>query len=235
MEQSDRLSSPTGGAVAARRLAGGRAARVLGFVAVAASLAGLGGCRLEMYDQPRQKELSGSPFFADSSSARPMIPGTVPHGQVWISHPGAAFAEASGGMAGENGMQATLDSNGAQAQSQGVVTGTVNPYRVTKALLLRGEERFNIYCSPCHGRLADGEGMIVQRGFPAPPSFHIDRLRQAPDSHFFDVITNGFGRMYSYAYRVAPEDRWAIIAYIRALQLSQHATPQDLSSADRNK
>lgn len=102
------------------------------------------------------------------------------------------------------------------------------PVPLTEALLARGRERFDIYCSPCHGRVGDGEGMIVQRGFPHPPSFHSDRLRSAPDSHFYDVIGSGFGRMYSYASRVPPQDRWAIVAYIRALQLSQHATRQDV-------
>jgi mono/diheme cytochrome c family protein len=96
------------------------------------------------------------------------------------------------------------------------------------ALLQRGEERFNIYCSPCHGRVGDGHGMIVERGFPAPPSYHIDRLRQAPTQHFYDVITDGYGAMYSYAARVPPRDRWAIAAYIRALQKSQHAAIDDV-------
>jgi mono/diheme cytochrome c family protein len=95
------------------------------------------------------------------------------------------------------------------------------PPPLTLALLQRGEQRFNIYCAPCHSRLGDGQGMVVHRGFPAPPSYHAARLRQAPFQHFYDVITNGYGVMYSYASRVAPEDRWAIAAYIRALQLSQ--------------
>ena len=95
------------------------------------------------------------------------------------------------------------------------------PFPVTHKIVLRGEERYNIYCSPCHGRLGDGNGMIVERGFPRPPSFHIDRLRQAPDGHYYDVITNGFGVMFSYAARVTPEGRWAITAYIRALQRSR--------------
>src|SRR5205823_15043450 len=97
----------------------------------------------------------------------------------------------------------------------------------------RGRQRFEINCSPCHGRTGQGNGMIVQRGFPAPPSYHIDRLRQAPVGHFYDVITQGYGIMYSYAERVAPADRWAIAAYIRALQLSQHATLADLSPNER--
>jgi mono/diheme cytochrome c family protein len=105
---------------------------------------------------------------------------------------------------------------------------------VTPALLARGQERFDIYCAPCHGRVGDGDGMIVERGFPAPPSYHIDRLRQAPSQHFYDVISNGYGAMYSYAARVAPEDRWAIVAYIRALQRSQDATLADVPANERS-
>jgi mono/diheme cytochrome c family protein len=101
------------------------------------------------------------------------------------------------------------------------------------ALLQRGQQRFRIYCTPCHSELGDGNGMVVQRGFPHPPSYHEQRLVEAPTQHFYDVITHGYGAMYSYAARVAPEDRWAIAAYIRALQLSQHASPDDLSPAQR--
>jgi mono/diheme cytochrome c family protein len=100
---------------------------------------------------------------------------------------------------------------------------------MTMALLQRGQERFHIYCTPCHSELGDGHGMIVQRGFPAPPSYHIQRLRDAPVQHFYDVITNGYGAMYSFAYRVQPADRWAIAAYIRALQRSQNAQVADLT------
>ncbi len=99
---------------------------------------------------------------------------------------------------------------------------------MTMALLERGRERFDIFCAPCHGRAGDGEGVIVQRGFPHPPSYHIDRLRDASDRHFLDVIKNGYGVMYSYGSRVPPADRWAIVAYIRALQLGQHAVVADL-------
>ena len=105
----------------------------------------------------------------------------------------------------------------------------VVPPPVTLALLQRGQERFHIYCTPCHSELGDGHGMIVQRGFPAPPSYHIARLRDTPVQHFYDVITNGYGSMYSFAYRVQPADRWAIAAYIRALQRSQNATIADLT------
>ena len=105
---------------------------------------------------------------------------------------------------------------------------------VTPALLARGQERFEIYCAPCHGHSGDGQGMIVQRGFPAPPSYHIDRLRQAPSQHFYDVISDGYGAMYSYAARVEPEDRWAIVAYIRALQASQDATVAEVPPDQRS-
>ena len=100
-------------------------------------------------------------------------------------------------------------------------------------MLARGQDRFNIFCSPCHGRLGDGDGMIVRRGFRPPPSYHIERLRKAPVGHFYDVITHGFGSMYDYAARVAPRDRWAIIAYIRALQFSQSATLADVPAQER--
>jgi len=109
------------------------------------------------------------------------------------------------------------------------------PPPVTLALLERGQQRFRIYCTPCHSELGDGHGMIVQRGFPPPPSYHIDRLRAAPVEHFYDVITHGYGAMYSYANRVQPADRWAIAAYIRALQLSQHASIDDVPTDQRGK
>ena len=110
---------------------------------------------------------------------------------------------------------------------------TTFPVPVTQELLERGRERFEIYCSVCHGRTGEGNGMIVQRGFPVPPSYHIDRLRQAPVGHFFDVMTQGYGIMYSYAERVKPEDRWAIAAYIRALQLSHNVKLADLSAEQK--
>ncbi len=109
----------------------------------------------------------------------------------------------------------------------------VSPPPVSLALLERGQQRFRIYCTPCHSELGDGNGMIVQRGFPPPPSYHNARLRQAPVQHFYDVITDGWGAMYSFAYRVQPEDRWAIAAYIRALQRSQAAAVAELSPAEQ--
>jgi mono/diheme cytochrome c family protein len=167
--------------------------------AVAAMSLTLVACRQDMHTQPRYQPLAASDFFADGRSARPLVAGTVARGHL------------------------RTDARFSTGYDNGVLI-TQFPFAITKQEILRGQERFNIYCSPCHGRLGDGEGMIVQRGFSHPPTYHSDRLRQAPVGHFFDVITNGFGAMHSYAARVQPRDRWAIIAYIRALQLSQTAS-----------
>jgi hypothetical protein len=156
-----------------------------------------------MHDQPRYEPLEGSPFFADSRSARPFVEGTIARGQLRDD---------------EHFFTGKLNGELANAL----------PFPATLDVLKRGQERYNIFCTPCHDRVGTGQGMIVQRGFRRPPSFHIDRLREAPAGHFFDVITNGFGTMYSYADRIAPSDRWAIVAYIRALQLSQNATLSDV-------
>ncbi|HEV3344839.1 MAG TPA: c-type cytochrome [Pirellulales bacterium] len=175
-------------------------------------LAGLSGCdMLDMYDEPRFEPLEANTFFDDGASARPLVPGTV----------------ARGDLREDEGFY------------EGKVDGkyvTTLPVDLSEQLLLRGQERFNIYCSPCHGRVGDGNGMIVQRGFRRPPSFvGTDRLLNAPVGHFYDVITNGFGAMPSYASRVAPHDRWAIIAYIRALQRSQNGTIDDVPPELRDK
>jgi mono/diheme cytochrome c family protein len=162
-------------------------------------------CRQDMYNQPRTKPYSASNFFSDGTSARPLPPHTVEYHQPE-----------------EN-----------QAYFTGLVSGTFvselpAPLKLTPALLARGRQRFDIYCAVCHGLSGDGNGQIVQRGFPAPPTYHSERLRNAPLGHFYDVITNGYGVMYSYASRVEPNDRWAIAAYIRALQLSQDAKAAEL-------
>ncbi len=166
------------------------------------------GCSPNMSEQPRYNPLAPSDFFADGRSARPPVPQTVPHS---AGQPDKGFN--SGRLKGE------------------VIERL--PVPVTRALLERGRERFNIYCSPCHGRMGDGEGMIVKRGFREPPSYFIPRLREAPDGHFFEVMTKGFGAMASYANRVNPADRWAITAYIRALQFSQAASLEDVPPAER--
>jgi mono/diheme cytochrome c family protein len=159
-------------------------------------------CRRGMVDQQRVKPLAEDNFFADGRGARVPPEHTVARGEL------RADEQFYSGKIGDR-LAATF------------------PLPVTRELLTRGQERFDIYCAVCHGRTGDGNGMIVQRGFPQPPSFHEERLRAAPPGHFFDAITRGYGVMYSYAARVSPEDRWAIAAYIRALQLSQHATPAD--------
>jgi len=158
----------------------------------------------------RIKPYEPSPFFADQQSERQVISGTVALGLLRMDE--LLYTGKVGGQ-----------------------LATTFPFTVTRAVLARGQERYNIYCAPCHGLLGDGNGMIVQRGLSAPPTFHQQRLRDAPVGHFFDVITNGFGRMYSYASRVTPEDRWAIIAYIRALQLSQNAALADVPPDQRSK
>lgn len=170
----------------------------------------LAGCRLDMHIQPKYLPYDPTNFFGDGRSERPPVPGTVARGQL------------------------RLDELLFTGKVNGMVANEF-PFLITRADLERGRERFNIYCTPCHDYTGSGNGMIVQRGFPHPPSYHIDRLRNAPVGHFYDVITNGFGSMYSYAARVEPTDRWRIAAYIRALQLSQHATLQDVPEVERQK
>ena len=168
------------------------------------------GCRQDMHDQPKYVPLRGSTFFNDARSARPLVEGTVARGHL-----------------NEDELMYTGKVKGEDA--------TVFPMRVDAAVMARGQGRFNIYCSPCHGRTGQGDGMIVRRGYRHPPSLHQDRLRNAPVGHFFDVITNGFGAMPDYAAQIRTEDRWAIAAYIRALQLSEHATLADVPAADRSR
>ena len=163
-----------------------------------------------MHDQPKFFPLRGTNFYADGRSARTQVVGTVARSQSDL------------GPYLETGI---LDGK----------EGDSMPMPVTPELLARGQERYNIYCTPCHDYTGRGQGIVVQRGFPPPPSLHIDRIRQAPVGHFFDVITNGDGSMYSYASRIEPEDRWRIAAYIRVLQLSEHATEQDVPPAQRTQ
>jgi len=164
-------------------------------------------CRQDMQDQPKYKPLAPSRFFSDGKSARQLVEGTAPY----------------------------IPEGKATPPITDLSKMTTLPFALTPQVMDRGQERFNIYCSPCHGRLGYGNGMVVQRGFRAPPSYHIDRLRQAPVGHFYDVMNNGFGAMPSYADKVAPDDRWAVAAYIRALQLSQQATINDAPPEVRAK
>jgi mono/diheme cytochrome c family protein len=181
----------------------------------------VGGCEKlarNMYDQPRYRPLQPSPLFPDGSSSRPAVPNTV-------AHASGNLADTSSGRVGAEEERRRMAAERAQDM----------PYPITRALLQRGRERFDIYCAPCHSPVGDGDGMIVRRGFPQPPSYHSERLRAAPDRHFYDVITRGYGIMYSYADRVAPEDRWAIVAYIRALQLSQYASLEDVPADEASR
>jgi len=168
----------------------------------------LAGCRQDMHDQPRFKPLARNDFFPDLRSARPQVEGTVARGQ---------WREDTYFYSGKVGSQ----------------PGDAIPFPVTQEVLARGQERFNIFCSPCHSRLGDGNGMIVQRGFRPPPSFHTERLRKAPLGYFYGVITNGFGAMPEYASQIPPRDRWDIVAYIRALQLSQNAGTADVPAGQK--
>ncbi len=167
------------------------------------------GCRNDMHHQAKIKPFRESAFFADGSSARTLPEGTVARG--------------------------FLREDAALTRGQGPDGKFVEkiPVEITRALLLRGQERFNIYCSPCHGRTGEGQGMIVQRGFKRPMSYHIDRLRSERAGYFFDVMTNGFGQMSSYAAQVPPEDRWAIVAWIRTLQASHHMPGDFLRKEDQ--
>lgn len=186
--------------------------RKLPVIAAVACLSVLAGCRLDMHTQPRYNPYDATDFFADGQSARLPVEGTVPRGDLTL---------------GPNELLYTGKLNGQPSESF--------PFPVTQELVERGRERYNIFCSPCHGFAGDGDGMIVQRGFRRPPSLHEDRLRTAPAGHIFDVITNGQGVMLPYGYRVPPRDRWAIVSYVRALQLSRQASLDDLPEADRAK
>lgn len=185
--------------------------------ALAAALALLAGCRSEMYEQPRYEPLEPSSFFEDGSSSRPLVAGTVAREDARGAPPAGA----------DEDVFYTGWDKGKPAEAV--------PFPVDRAVLERGRERYEIFCTPCHGYSGDGRGVIVRRGFNPPPPYYSEELRQQPIGHFFDVMTRGYGTMYSYATRVPPRDRWAIAAYIRVLQLSQHAEAADLSDEDRQK
>jgi mono/diheme cytochrome c family protein len=179
-------------------------------VLAAICLVAIAGCRQDMHNQPKYRGLRPSVLFADGASARPRIEGTVARGTLQEDE--AFFTGKVGNVAVKE-----------------------LPLAVDEHVLDRGQERFNIFCSPCHGQTGAGNGMVVQRGYRQPPSFETDRLRQADAGHLFDVITNGFGVMPDYKVQIAPRDRWAIVAYIRALQLSQHAAASDIPGGDPTK
>jgi len=181
--------------------------RVRALAVVLVSLA-LAGCRQDMHDAPRYEPLEASTFFANGQASRALVANTVPRGLL------------------------REDTHLNEGRVDGQLATTF-PMAVTPAVMQRGQERFNVFCSPCHGRTGSGNGMVVQRGFRAPPSYHEERLRNAPVGYFFDVMTNGFGAMQDYASQVPVADRWAIAAYIRALQLSQRATLADVPANRR--
>jgi mono/diheme cytochrome c family protein len=170
------------------------------------------GCELrkKMYDQPRYETYSESDFFEDGSSARPLVEGTVARGFL---------------REDDHYYRGFVDGKYASSFPDRI--------EVTEALLRRGQERFDIYCSVCHDYAGYGNGMVVQRGFKQPETFHSDRLRGMPDGYYYHVISEGFGMMPSYAYQIKPEDRWAIVAYVRTLQFSQYAPMEDVPEAIR--
>jgi hypothetical protein len=181
---------------------------LIGAVCAAACLVFASGCRYlrqDMADQPKNRPLSPSELFEDGRSERPLVENTVARGSL-----------------ADDELFVPKDSNNF-------------PMPVNLELLQRGEERYKIFCSPCHGLQGDGNGMVAMRGMKHPPSYHQDRLRQAPNGYFFDNITNGFGAMYGYSVQIPPRDRWAIVAYVRALQLSRNAKVTDLPAELREK
>src|SRR5437667_12451019 len=184
-----------------------RHARLRGFALAGAfaALLVLGGCAQDIARQPKAKPLSPSDFFEDGRSERPLIENTVARGSL-----------------ANDALIVPKDSN-------------EFPLPVDLALLNRGEERYKIFCSPCHGLQGDGNGMVAMRGMKRPPSYHQDRLRQAPNGYFYDNITNGFGQMLGYSAQIPARDRWAIVAYVRALQLSRNAKAADLPTELREK
>lgn len=170
----------------------------------------LAGCRQDMHDQPKYKPFHESDFFGDRRSARPLVEGTVARGML------------------------REDTHLYAGKVDGALAETF-PFPVTAEVLQRGRERYGIYCTPCHGLAGNGDGMIVSRGYRKPSSFHVDRLRAERPGYFFDVITNGFGAMPDYAAQIPVEDRWAIVGYVRALQLSQNATVADVPAEKRGE
>jgi mono/diheme cytochrome c family protein len=190
-----------------KALRAGRWGRLLGASALLLTVAA---CRQDMHDQPKYRGLRGSDFFADGQSARPLVANTVARGHL-----------------NEDALLYT----GKDGQND----ATEFPFPVTDQVMARGRERFDIYCSPCHGRTGNGDGMVVRRGFRRPPSYAEERLRTAPVGHIFDVITNGFGAMPDYQAQIPVGDRWAIVAYVKALQLSMYAPIDDVPAADRGK
>lgn len=186
------------------------------------------GCRYDMQDQPRYRAYAESDFFADNKAMRDLPEGTVSRGNLRADK---AFYTGKKENADPNAqVESTTDADGNTIVSSFPNAIEKIPVPVTAELLERGEERYRIFCIVCHGPVGSGDGMIVRRGYPKPSTYHDDRLRNAPDGHFFDVITNGWGKMNGYASQIPTADRWAIVAYIRALQISQNPNGSDSSN-----
>lgn len=182
-----------------------------GFALLVAFLAAAGaGCRQDMHDQAKVEPLETSEFYADGRASREPVAGTVARGQLH-----------------EDLLRQTGKVGGQPVEEY--------PYPVTRALLDRGAERYNIFCSPCHDRMGTGNGIVVQRGFPKAASFHAKRLREAKTGYIFEVIGNGFGRMAGYGAQIPVDDRWAIVAWVRTLQVSQAATLEDVPEPERSR
>lgn len=218
----------------------GRCIAAMGVLLAVAALTGCEKSFENMYNQPRYKPLAASPLWPDGRASRTAPAGTVAHGE-------GAVAGTSSGRAGATPVGPEVAKPvPLAARDNGKATGESAERPANRAaagnqqdawtmpVLARGQQRFNIYCAPCHSEAGDGDGMVARRGFPHPPSFHIDRLRREPDDYFYSVITHGYGDMYSYADRVPPDDRRAIIGYIRALQRSQNARLDDVPAEARS-
>ncbi len=215
-------------------------------------------CRQDMQDQPRYEAYEASKFFKDGLSSRPLVEGTVPRGYLRADtqfytgkkSPGAGGAQDKAGRGagagsgdgantrtGATGSNSQAGTGGAQSSGGGgaMFPDDIDtfPFPVTAETVARGRERYQIFCSMCHGATGVGDGMVVRRGYKQPPSYYTEDLRKAPVGHFFDVITNGWGSMPNYAQQIPAQDRWAIVAYIRALQLSHPATETDTSKQVR--
>ena len=188
----------------------------------------LSGCHQDMWNQPNFSALEQSGFFADGAASRPPVHGTVVYEGARRPWAATLYARLKTNSAdpGDESVPPVTDDYFWTGKEDGVLVPE-NYFDVNLELIKRGQSRFEVHCTPCHGGVGDGKGVVTMRGFPNPPSYHIDRLREVEDGHLYDVMTNGFGRMFSARGRVAPEDRWAIIAYIRALQYSQNVDIMD--------
>lgn len=205
--------------------------RFFGFAFLIFTFTFASACRYDMQDQPRYKAYKKSDFFADGRASRDLPEGTVSRGNL---RDNKAFFTGKKENADPNvQVQTTTSPSGNTLVSSFPNDIEKMPVAVTQELLDRGQERYNIYCIACHGAVGSGDGMIVRRGYPQPPTYHDDRLRNAPDGHFFDVMTNGWGKMNSYAHQIPVADRWAIVAYIRALQVSQNPNANTTMTANQ--